>query len=255
MNVQSYEIFYEVLYENNLIPDPTERLTATYAIDGITYDINTDYSKILELYGEEYARYARQVKVAIDQDEDSRLAALFSHNIFLLESHVFYAYLQNAINNEKDPDIRGYLMASKYDYIATVRCVGETFANDYDIDAQISYYANQVYKMISKYPNFREMYEERSKVQLKTLQDELLGRKKEKYESLDEQINDMMTNIFTKTVISTAIDEETRKKFIADMKTGESMVESPLEKNNFKQSIKIKKKYTLTENIQKHINS
>ena len=251
LNIHSYLAFYDELVYDPMNPVPHKRKSLVVPINGQIYDIEKNYSEILETYGDEVAQPLKAQLNQFNIEEDDRLLAVLTYYLFQLESHVYYAYLLDAIKKADDPDVKYTLMAIKYGYLSNVGTVAESFALDANINDVIEYYSKRLFEILKENPDFQDAYIKRSEVIIDEMQSQLLEREKEQYDDLEDLISDIVQNLYVNTVLSLSINDEERKRLIDDIKTAEGLVKSPIEKRNFQLSRKIKKDLTLSRNIQK----
>ena len=179
--------------------------------------------------------------ISIDLDNYNQLK-------FRIESHIFISYLIDAINNEKNMDVKKKLIETKYRIISMVRNLEDTFLyNNSFEDINFDYLNLSLNDMFNKYNEFYGDYVDSYEQLIAQQQNLLLDRNKEKYDTIDEYVQDILLGISLQTYISCIPNDMARDAIIEDQETAIDLSTSKIDKKVLKKSIKLNKKYVLPE--------
>ena len=242
-NTELATIYHQDTAEEQLIfEDITDRFFAG-DLDLMSFDLE-DYDED-DLEAEEamvnnlLQSNSREINEAVDD---------YNQLKFKIESHIFISYLIDAINNEKNMEVKKKLIETKYRIIAMVRNIEDTFLYNTRFE-NINYdYLNlSLNDMFRKNNNFYSDYIESYEQLIGQQQDLLLDRNKEKYDNIDDYVQDILLGISLQTYISCLPNDMVRDAIIEDQQTAIDLSTSKIDKKVLRKSLKLNNKYVLPQ--------
>ena len=238
-NSHSYEIIYE---SGHSILDSSDLKELGIMYQGKLYPKQEALDFIEEEQGEEMRD---QIEEFLDepQDETSPLYSDYYYYSIQLETHIFMSYLIDAIANENNPEIKSELIKAKYAIIESFKALETSFLYESNPIYLMEYYTSVLMNIMRADVGIYEYDITEKKKAIKEKQDILLERKKKEYNNTQEIVQDILLNIYLKTILSSILNDQERSKAIEDFKVAEKMVTSPIDKKTLKKARELKKEY------------
>ncbi|MBR6072994.1 MAG: hypothetical protein IKP76_01555 [Bacilli bacterium] len=238
-----FEFLEETSYLFHTKPKEYE-LQGKITIDGVTYDLNNGLYELDEdeYDSEDVEDYKELIRENTKYDENLDDYSIAS---IQLESNIFIKYLLEAIEKETNVDIKDRLIDVKYNILSTISCLEDSFLVNHSLDNSISHYHRKLDFIFKRNNSFYPEYIDEHKNQIIFEQDRLMGRNKNKYNSIDEKVFDILIGLTIKTHLSCIPDKDIREELVDDNSAAVELTKSNLDKKILKKSIQLNKQYTI----------
>ena len=217
-------------------------------IEGVEYDYETG-AIVAEQEGyEEQAEDIRFLQKQKEQEiEQERKLDDMNYAELVLETHTFMLYLLDRIEEETNEEIKKKLIEAKYRIISNVRTLELSFLYDSSLDYSLFVYQDDLHRIFKSDPRLYVDYVMKLEQIIDWARMSIIERSKEKYDSIDDQIYNILLSISLKTYTSIIPNETVRNGIKEDSDAGVELAKGKIDKKVLKKSTILNKKYIIKE--------